>query len=589
MFMKRRAQVWTSLALSALLCGSAILPAQAAEAAREPQESVYVQEDGRVWVQFDANGGSGTVPGGLSAQAGEGVTLPAAELTVRMEGETWRFVGWSTSMTSSLPEYEPGSIITLREDTTLYAVYASGECQVTYRVDGVTTTEKVELGETPKKVPALPEGYMGWVSGSGAVVDPASTQIWGDQTFTAYESITLNTWDHSKYMDGSSDGLFHPGQFMTRAEVAQVLYGLLAEEPEARASYSDVSDDMWYAEAIESLGAMGILDCEAGSAFRPNAAISRGEFALMLSHFISGTGDLESFVDVPVGSRYYEAIAAAAAEGLFSGYADGTFHPDAALTRAQATVVFNNLLHREPDTSAIASSPNVRLFPDVPTTYWAYGEIMEATISHTYDDSTGREAWTQVTAERSTLSDGYYRINGRLYRVQDGMFLHNTTVDGFTYDAQGRYTTGSATLDTKLNNIVESRTNSSMTRDQKLRVLYNYVRDNFTYLKRPLVSKGQTGWEASYAEEFLNLGRGNCYSFSATFCLLARELGLPAYTVVGGLGASNSPHGWVEINLDGTTYMFDPQLEWRYLHDYGCTGYDLFKVLPSQARFTYVR
>ena len=65
------------------------------------------------------------------------------------------------------------------------------------------------------------------------------------------------------------------------------------------------------------------------------------------------------------------------------------------------------------------------------------------------------------------------------------------------------------------------------------------------------MSKGQTGWEAAYAEEFLNLGRGNCYSFSATYCLLARELGLPAYTVVGGLGASNSPHGWVEMELDG--------------------------------------
>ena len=52
---------------------------------------------------------------------------------------------------------------------------------------------------------------------------------------------------------------------------------------------------------------------------------------------------------------------------------------------------------------------------------------MEATISHTYDGSTGREVWTQVTAERTALPDGYYRINGRLYRVQDGMFLHNTT------------------------------------------------------------------------------------------------------------------------------------------------------------------
>lgn len=220
MFMKKQARMGTSLFLSLLLCGCSTLPAQAAEAVPEFQDSAYIQEDGRVWVRFDANGGSGTVPDGLAAQKGEGVTLPSAQLTVRIDGETLRFVGWSTSVTAALPEYEPGSIITLGEDTTLYAVYASGECQVTYRVDGVTTTEAVKLGESPKKVPVLPEGYTGWVSGSGAVVDPASAQIWGDQTFTAYETITLNTWDHSKYMDGSSDGLFHPGQYMTRAEVA---------------------------------------------------------------------------------------------------------------------------------------------------------------------------------------------------------------------------------------------------------------------------------------------------------------------------------------------------------------------------------
>ena len=45
----------------------------------------------------------------------------------------------------------------------------------------------------------------------------------------------------------------------------------------------------------------------------------------------------------------------------------------------------------------------------------------------------------------------------------------------------------------------------------------------------------------------------------------------------------------VEMELDGTVYMFDPQLEWRYLHDYGRTGYNLFKMLPSHARFTYIR
>ena len=127
--MKRQARMGTSLALSLLLCGCSTLPAQAAEAALDVQSSAYVQEDGRVWVRFDANGGSGTLPDSMAAQKGEGLTLPSAQLTVRIDGETLRFVGWSTRLTDSLPEYEPGSIITLGEDTTLYAVYASGECR----------------------------------------------------------------------------------------------------------------------------------------------------------------------------------------------------------------------------------------------------------------------------------------------------------------------------------------------------------------------------------------------------------------------------------------------------------------------------
>ena len=583
----RRASLWAIVALSLLLGGT--LAVQAAEPGTDSQSAAYLQESGRVWVHFKDNGGEGQLPESLSALPGEGVTLPAADLTVRLDGGVWNFVGWAEKPTAAAPDYRPGGIITLEEDVTLYAVYASGEYRVTYQIDGQVTVEEVEVGETPRQVPALPEDYLGWVNQDGQVVDPAVTEIWDDTTFTAYQTITLNDWDHTKYMDGSEDGLFYPNRDMTRAEAAQILYGLLAEKPTAHASYSDVAQGMWYTEAVETLGGMGVLDCPAGSAFRPNAAISRGEFALMLSHFIAGTGELETFPDVPVGSRFYEAVGATAAEGLFTGYEDGTFHPDAALTRAQATVVFNHLLDREPDTSTIDTSPNVRLFPDVPTSHWAYDAIMEATISHTYTTSQGHEVWAQVTAEPSALADGFHRINGRLYRVQNGMFVHSTTVDDFTYDDQGRYTTGSAALDTKLNNIVETYTNSSMTRDQKLRALYNYVRDNFSYLKRDLVSKGSTGWEPAYAEEFLRLGRGNCYSFSATFCLLARELGLPAYTVVGGLGQSASPHGWVEINLDGTTYMFDPQLEWRYLHDYGRSGYDLFMVRPSQARFIYVR
>ena len=51
--------------------------------------------------------------------------------------------------------------------------------------------------------------------------------------------------------------------------------------------------------------------------------------------------------------------------------------------------------------------------------------------------------------------------------------------------------------------------------------------------------------------------------------------------------ALNSPHGWVEIVLDGSVYMFDTQLEWRYLHDWGKSGYDFFKMSPDRTPVQY--
>ena len=96
----RRAQVWAGVALSLLLCGCGTLPAQAAEFS--PDEA-YALENGLVSVKFDASGGDGQAPSTIYAQPGEGVTLPAAELKVDLGSETWRFVGWSTDVTASVP------------------------------------------------------------------------------------------------------------------------------------------------------------------------------------------------------------------------------------------------------------------------------------------------------------------------------------------------------------------------------------------------------------------------------------------------------------------------------------------------------
>jgi len=406
----------------------------------------------------------------------------------------------------------------------------------------------------------------------------------------AQAELKLNTSEHVKFMSGEPDGLFHPEDSILRAEAAQIFCNLLVDPPPAAASYPDLPAGEWYAGAVSLMGGLGALRTDFNGLIRPEDPITRGEFAWMLSFFLPSSHQLAFFLDVPASYWAHDAVMASAACGIFSGYSDGTFRPREYMTRSEAAAAMCRLLGRSADLAALSASAAVCIFPDVPQDYWAYGPIMEASVTHSHEAGTGgSERWTQIEPRRTVLADGYHTINGRLYRVQNGMFLRSATVDGFTYDADGRYTTGSEYLDRRLPEIISECTNSSMTRDQKLRALYNYVRDNYRYRKRALVDKDAADWENGYAEDFLEDGTGNCFSYAAAYCLLARQLGLPAYTVVGKLHISiTQDHGWVEIPLDGKTYLFDVELEWSYRYKHN-RPIDLFKIDLDNLPFTYVR
>ena len=369
---------------------------------------------------------------------------------------------------------------------------------------------------------------------------------------------------HLKYMDGNEWGLFEPEKSLTRAESAQLLYSLLANPPKKGGSFADVPDTVEYAQAVNVLARMGIMRGDEDGYFHPEEDFTRVQCAQAVAHFLApGRGSI-TFDDVPADAPYYDAVCAAVENGLFGRPADGCFRPDDTLTRAEAAAVFNQLLGRSPDEDTIRSSPQLYGFPDVPKTHWAYAEIMEATTDHEQRRLAVGELWTSMAEERVPFEDGFHNIDGWLYCARDGRFVCSRTVEGFTFGADGRYTTGDLALDEMLAEIIREETDSGMTDRQKLRAVYHHVRDNFTYIKRRLVSKDQTGWEPDYAEAFLKDGRGNCFGFAATFCLLARQLGFDAHTVVGWLGQRRQPHGWVEIELNGRTYVYDAELEMKY-------------------------
>src|SRR5699024_5034216 len=133
---------------------------------------------------------------------------------------------------------------------------------------------------------------------------------------------------------------------MTRAEMAQVLYNLLASYPPVTdGSFSDVSAGAWYATEVNTLVELDVLSGYEDGTFRPNNAVTRAEFVTAVCKCFDLTDGADSgFSDVSGWASGY--INAAVERGWIVGMGDGTFQPNANLTRAQVTPILNKALER---------------------------------------------------------------------------------------------------------------------------------------------------------------------------------------------------------------------------------------------------
>lgn len=219
--------------------------------------------------------------------------------------------------------------------------------------------------------------------------------------------VGLNTEDHVAYIIGYEDGTVRPGANITRAEVATIFFRLLTDE--TRESYwsqssgfTDVASGAWYNNAVSTLTRAGILDGYEDGSFRPNASITRAEFTKIAVSFFKHVGGASSnpFNDVPDSAWYAEFIKAAAELGLIDGYEDGTFRPNAPITRAEACTIVNRTLGRAPDKDNLLPEHEMLTWPDNSRDAWYYAQIQEATNSHDYQWLGAIELWTAKLAER---------------------------------------------------------------------------------------------------------------------------------------------------------------------------------------------
>ncbi len=209
----------------------------------------------------------------------------------------------------------------------------------------------------------------------------------------------LNTTDHFAYLIGYEDGEIKPENNITRAEVATIFFRLLTDDARARFwssenDYTDVATDSWYNNAVSTLSNMGIINGYEDGTFQPNASITRAEFTAIATRFFDYTAEYEgAFNDVASGSWYADYVQAAVDMGLVDGYPDGGFHPNSYITRAEAVTIVNRVLNRVPHEDYLLSTRVMNTWPDNVYGAWYYADMQEATNSHDYD-------WIRVSGER---------------------------------------------------------------------------------------------------------------------------------------------------------------------------------------------
>ena len=289
--------------------------------------------------------------------------------------------------------------------STRYTLHYESNGGTAYKDERCSSGTKVTLDKTPTR-----ESYTftGWYADKALTQKITSVTMNSDKTVYAGWEATgvpdkLNGDDHFAYVVGYSDSTVRPNANISRAEVATIFFRLLKSDIRdgnltADNVFSDVSDSQWHNKAISTMAKLGIVKGRRADRFDPDASITRAEFAAICARFstkpVENSG---SFSDIS-GHWAENEIERAAAFGWISGYPDGTFRPDARITRAEAMTMINRVLCRMPQSKSDLLDSMVK-WPDNQPSDWHYLAVQEATNSHDFNrQGEVGESWTKLTS-----------------------------------------------------------------------------------------------------------------------------------------------------------------------------------------------
>ena len=337
-----------------------------------------------------------------------GITYTVTEAEADKDGYTTTSVNASGSIIkddTAAATFTNTRNISSSHHSTRYTLHYESNGGTAYKDERYSSGTKVTLDKTPTR-----ESYTftGWYADKALTQKITSVTMNSDKAVYAGWEATgvpdkLNGDDHFAYVIGYPDGKVHPEGNISRAETATIFFRLLKADIRdgnltADNEFSDVSDGQWHNKAISTMAKLGIVKGRRADRFDPDASITRAEFAAICARFNTRTVENSgSFSDIS-GHWAENEIERAAAFGWISGYPDGTFRPDARITRAEAMTMINRVLCRMPQNESNLLDSMVT-WPDNKPSDWHYLAVQEATNSHDFNrQGEVGESWTKLTS-----------------------------------------------------------------------------------------------------------------------------------------------------------------------------------------------
>lgn len=162
-----------------------------------------------------------------------------------------------------------------------------------------------------------------------------------------WAQASIDRWTGYGVVKGYGDGLFHPDDNITRAEIATIINRLFGYYAKSELSFADVAAGAWYEEELSKAREAGYYTGFPGNLAKAATTITRQDALTLIAKAFSlqkesATTNLGYTDEESISAYAREAVAAL--NGIVSGYPDGTFRPDQYMTRAELVQVMDRLV-----------------------------------------------------------------------------------------------------------------------------------------------------------------------------------------------------------------------------------------------------